>query len=116
MRLFGLFGAAMLLALANFCSADQEKGWQELNGVEIEKVLTGITLDYAFTWQDFRASGKTLYNAGADSWGNWRVEGNQYCSQWPPRDLWDCYWVLRAGDHIRFTGKHGDITDGCIRK
>ena len=37
MRLFGLFGAAMLLALANFTSADQEKDWQELNGAEIKK-------------------------------------------------------------------------------
>ena len=116
MRLFGLFGAAMLLAPANFTSADQEKDWQELNGAEIEKALTGITLDYAFAWQEFRARGKTLYNSGADNWGIWRVEGNQYCCQWPPRDLWDCYWVLRAGDHIRFTGRHGDITDGRIRK
>jgi len=52
----------MLLMLVNFISADQEKDWQELNGAKIEQALTGITLDYAFAWQDFRASGKRLYN------------------------------------------------------
>ena len=115
MRRFGIH-VGILVCFAIAALAQEKEDWRKLSGPEITDALIGLTLEYDNAWQDFRASGKTLYNAVADSWGNWRVESDQYCRQWPPRDLWDCYWVLRAGDHIRFTGKHGDITDGRIRK
>ncbi|WP_299739308.1 hypothetical protein [uncultured Roseobacter sp.] len=85
--------------------------WVPMSGEEIRAALTDRKLQYANAWQDFRVSGRTLYNAGADSWGYWRVEGDQYCSQWPPSDLWACYGMARSGDQLRFVGQGDDITD-----
>ena len=62
-----------------------------------------------------RASGRTLYNTGRDSWGYWQVRGDQYCSMWPPSDLWACYDMARRGDVLRFFGAAGDSTDGTLR-
>lgn len=105
MRLAAL-GLAFLLPLA--AGADT---WEPLTGDEVRTALEGRTLVYANAWQDFRASGRTLYNAGADSWGYWRVQGDQYCSQWPPSDLWACYGLERLGDRLRFVGAGDDITE-----
>ena len=49
---------------------------------------------------------------GRESWGEWRVDDNQYCSQWPPQGLWACYHMDRSGDKIRFIGTGDDITVG----
>ncbi|MEL6808761.1 MAG: hypothetical protein AAFO97_13370 [Pseudomonadota bacterium] len=94
--------------------------WVKMSGKEISEALTGRTLEYldkddptqrVDTLQDFRASGKTLYTfKGRESWGNWRVENDQYCSQWPPNDLWACYGMERDGATLRFVGERDDIT------
>lgn len=94
--------------------------WTPLTGAEIRKALTGRTLVYldkedptrrVDTIQDFRASGATLYTfKGRESWGYWRVENDQYCSQWPPNDLWACYAMERDGETLRFVGERDDIT------
>lgn len=90
--------------------------WTPLTGPEIEAALTDRRVQYDDAWQEFRASGRTLYNAGRDSWGYWAVRGDQYCSQWPPADGWACYEMARRGDWLRFIGSHGDVTDGQIVK
>ena len=105
--------AALLGAPA--CVLAEERDWTPLAGAEIGKALTGYVIDYPNAWQDFRASGRTLYNAGRDSWGYWAVRDDQYCSMWPPSDLWACYDMARKGDQLRFIGKAGDTTDGTIR-
>lgn len=101
-------GVAVVMTWPALALAD---GWVVLTGDEIAAALTDRTLAYEAAWQDFRASGRTLYNAGADSWGYWRVEGDKYCSQWPPSDLWACYGMARRGDRLRFIGPGDDITD-----
>ena len=103
--------ALVLLVLATPLAAED---WVALSGAEIETALTGKKLQYAGAWQDFRASGRTLYNAGRDSWGYWAIRDDQYCSQWPPQALWDCYDVAAKGDQIRFIGAHNDVTDGVF--
>ncbi len=95
--------------------------WQVLSGAQIDAALNGRALVYVDradpdrlvdTTQDFRASGRTLYTyKGRESWGYWRVQGDQYCSQWPPNDLWACYDMERQGVRIRFVGQGGDITE-----
>ncbi|WP_299149513.1 hypothetical protein [uncultured Tateyamaria sp.] len=105
MRRFALIA---LIALPFPAAAD----WTVLSGEEIRTALTGRTLEYKNARQDFRASGKTLYvTNGRDSWGNWRIEDDQYCSQWPPSDLWACYAMDRQGDVLRFVGERDDITE-----
>lgn len=66
--------------------------------------------------QDFYASGKTLYDSGQPSWGNWRGQGDQYCSEWPPQGGWDCYDLFLSADAkmVRFVGASGHITDGTF--
>jgi len=92
--------------------------WRALSGPDIAEALTGRILQYdSGAWQDFRASGRTLYNAGADSWGYWAVREDAYCSMWPPSDLWACYGVEASDDAIRFVGDApGDITTGRYTK
>lgn len=87
--------------------------FQTLDEAGVRAALEGRTLTYGSgAWQEFRASGKTLYNSGSPSWGNWRVQDGQYCSQWPPSDLWACYDMFSDGETVRFVGQAGDISDG----
>jgi hypothetical protein len=105
MRLFAL--------LCLFASPALAEDFVPLSGSEIDTALTGRELLYENgAQQDFRASGRTLYNAGRDSWGYWGVREDQYCSMWPPSDIWACYDMARSGNVIRFTGEAGDITVG----
>lgn len=97
-------------------------GYVSLSGAEIAAMLRDARIVYEETgqangqgaWQEFRASGRTLYNAGRDSWGYWQVRGDEYCSQWPPGELWNCYAVTRDGARIRFIGASGDVSEGRI--
>ena len=85
--------------------------WQAMTGAEIGAALEGRVLRYDNATQDFRASGKTLSATnGRDGRGNWRVEGDRFCSQWPPADLWACCDTDRQGDILRFVGQRDDIT------
>lgn len=88
---------------------------EPLTGEGIAEVLTGKVVTYeSGAWQDFRASGRTLYNAGRDSWGYWAVRAGQYCSKWPPSDLWACYDMEEADDVLRWIGAAGDVTEGRV--
>ena len=106
---------AMFIALLFAMPVAADEVWTPLSGAQIAEALTGKVLEYPGGWQDFRASGRTLYNTGRDSWGYWAVRGDQYCSMWPPSDLWACYGMARRGDVLRFIGAAGDITDGDLR-
>ncbi|MGC1496471.1 MAG: hypothetical protein WA790_11745 [Sulfitobacter sp.] len=105
-----------ILTILPLHGAADEANWMPMTGDDIRAALTGRVLNYGENWQDFRSSGRTLYNAGADSWGYWRVQDDQYCSQWPPSDLWACYNMDRSGDALRFVGEGGDITEGIYQK
>ena len=90
------------------------ENWQPMGELGIVEALTGKTLAYDNGWQEFRASGRTLYNAGADSWGTWTTRGDQYCSQWPPVATWSCYAVdvNTDGTAVRFRGQGDDVSVG----
>jgi hypothetical protein len=107
---------AIVAALAlwpGFAAADE--AWRALNGAEISAALTARVLQYGDgARQDFFADGRTLYGEG--SWGSWRVQGDEYCSVWPPSDRWTCYSVEVRGLEIRFSdggepvvGKYVDL-------
>ena len=85
---------------------------QKLNGAQIVAVLSDAVVvgaeEGATTEQIFQKSGLTLYTEnGAQSQGNWKVEGDQYCSVWPPSEYWACYDVLQDGDLVIFVPKSG---------
>ena len=101
---------ALVLAILMPLSAAADE-WTPMTGAEIKTALEGRKLQYANAWQDFRASGRTLYNAGRDDWGYWNVRGDQYCSMWPPSDLWACFDMEKSGEKLRFVGQNNDITE-----
>jgi hypothetical protein len=89
--------------------------WEKLAGPEIEAALDEKKVKYPTATQTFYKSGKTLYDAGRPSWGNWRIQGDQYCSQWPPSAGWECYDFERNGETgaaVRFISKTGHVTEG----
>lgn len=103
---------AMIIAPAMLWAED----WRALKGAEIAVALTDRDLIYANATQRFYASGRTLYDAGQESWGYWAVRGDQYCSQWPPSDGWDCYDMAQSGAVLRFIGPDGSTIDGTYSK
>ena len=89
--------------------------WVKLNAAEINAALSARVLQYEDkAIQDFFADGRTLYQTNDASWGRWRVDYNQYCSQWPPADGWACYDVYKSPDglQVRFRAQDGYQTDG----
>lgn len=83
---------------------------------QVLAALDDKALQYAAAKQIFYVSGRTLYDAGRPSWGNWRPQGGQYCSEWPPNASWDCYdlYVSVDGASVRFVGglESTDISEG----
>jgi hypothetical protein len=78
-----------IMALVVPASADEVA----MKGPDILKTLTGSFVEGSNWKQSFEAGGATVY-AGADgkqSTGRWDVRGDEYCSQWPPSDVWACY-------------------------
>lgn len=104
---------AVVFGVFALCGAEvAASDWHVLTGSEITEALTDRTLSYDAASQTFLASGRTLYNAGTDSWGYWQVRGDQYCSQWPPSGLWECFEMARSADTLRFVGSDGSFSDG----
>lgn len=89
--------------------------WTPLTGDQITAALTARVLVYdGGARQQFNADGSTPYESPEVSQGQWRVEGDQYCSQWPPSDRWSCYGVEAeaAGLDIRFIAGDGSVSTG----
>ena len=102
---------AVVALLASPATAED---WQALDSAGIRDVLTDRQVTYEGAWQRFYVSGRTLYNAGQDSWGTWDVRNDQYCSQWPPNSAWACYDVDISADgaEVRFRGFGDDVSIG----
>lgn len=85
--------------------------WKPLDGPAIRQALESRSLTYDDgTTQDFRPDGSTLY--GSDSWGTWRVDGNRYCSAWPPSDASACYDMAQDGLRLKFIAGDGSESIG----
>ncbi len=87
--------SAMTIALASFGVAANAQE-RPLTGEEIRAALAGKSVTgerRGKSWsQSFDESGATTYvSDGRPSPGRWRVDGDRYCSQWPPASRWDCY-------------------------
>lgn len=102
---------AALIFMPNSLAAEP---WEPMTGAQILEILADQTVYYKAAHQNFYTDGRTLYDAGSESWGTWLVRGNQYCSQWPPSDRWDCYDMASNGQIIRFVAEGGTITDGFL--
>lgn len=97
--------------------AGAEESWRPLDGAGIRAALEGRWLQYENAAQFFAVDGGTTYGPSTgqqNSAGRWRVEGDRYCSVWPPSDHWACYDMVLSGDGIRlrFIAGDGSATDG----
>ena len=91
------------MVLALLPGAVWAEDWQALAGPQITAALNARVLRYdSGAEQNFFADGRSLYEDGAARWGQWRVQGAQYCSVWPPSDRWACYDVAQLGLTLRF--------------
>jgi hypothetical protein len=82
--------AILLLASSHPAEAEERK----LAGSEIRALLPTIIVRGNGTSQSFSASGETTYSEhGRDNHGRWSVEGDLYCSVWPPNESKACYSI-----------------------
>ena len=104
------------LAALLLCSPASADEWNALTGDRIRTALSARVLGYPEgKTQNFLADGRTLSEGGGSShWGRWRVEGDRYCSVWPPSDRWSCYGIEAAagGQDLRFVSQGGFVTTG----
>ena len=89
--------------------------WQTLDAPAITLALTArVVADEGGATQRFNEDASTVYTTTHPNTGAWRVERNQYCSQWPPSDRWSCYDVALSADglDLRFTAGDGSVSVG----
>jgi hypothetical protein len=87
----------------------------KMNGLEITAFLSDVKLsardaEGRLSEQVFRKSGATFtvdLTTHQQSQGSWKVEGDQYCSVWPPSSYWTCYDVHRVNDGVDFVSSSG---------
>ena len=89
----------------------------KLGDAEIAALLPTIIASGDKTRQIFSAHGATTYtDRGRDTYGSWRADKGQYCSQWPPADAWACYDVLydKAGSKLIWVDGGGHRTVNLV--
>lgn len=109
-------GLVLLGALTGPLVAQQD-GWRSVgDAAALGAFLVANDLSYETgATQRFLPSGRTLYDFGESSWGFWRVEAGQYCSQWPPGDDWACFTVeIDGAGAVRFTDARGNVSVGRV--
>jgi hypothetical protein len=92
-----------------------------LSGVGIAALLTDATLYGTDNGQPseqvFQKSGVTFYSVpNGQSQGSWKIEGNKYCSAWPPNPSWVCYDVINDGAAVTFVSPSGKRTAMSLTK
>lgn len=106
-----LFGFCALMALGGAARADEHV----LAGSAILETLRGATVSGDGWSQSFPDGGATTYDRGGQvSNGRWDVRGDQYCSLWPPSDVWACYAMTidEAGRTVTWIAADGSRTTG----
>jgi hypothetical protein len=85
-----------------------------LDAANLRKLLNNTTLTATVSGraveQVFQGSGSTFtidVATKALSQGFWRLEGNKYCSQWPPSEYWSCFDVFGGEHGVVFVSSNG---------
>ncbi|MFZ1660620.1 MAG: hypothetical protein WAT77_01580 [Paracoccaceae bacterium] len=96
-------------------AAFAEEGWRKLGADELNKALAARTVAYENgASQTFDIVGTTDYDSGTFSAGKWKIDGDRYCSVWPPSEKWACYDVEVSSDGLglKFIADDGSATIG----
>lgn len=100
--------AVLALALVTSPSRAEETSQ---TGPQIQTLLPTIIAvgTVKETRQKFWDDGYTEYqDRGHYSFGRWWVDGDKYCSKWPPSEAVSCYGVVREGDKLIWVPRAGD--------
>ena len=88
---FRIFFSFILLISSTIISIADER---KLTGKEVSDLLPKIIANGQNYSQTFTKNGLTTYvYDGRPSEGRWMVQGDQYCSTWPPNNIVECYDV-----------------------
>ena len=99
-----VFGLALAFGSASGLAEEKKLSGDDILTALSDQVLAGKE----GVSQIFQKSGVTYYSEnGSQSQGLWKVQGDKYCSQWPPSQAWPCYDVLRDGLKIVFVSGSG---------
>jgi hypothetical protein len=86
----------------------------KLDGTALRDLFNDITLtskeNGRVIEQVFQSGGVTFtvdIHTNVQSQGFWRLEGDKYCSQWPPSEHWSCYDVLENDQGVVFVSSNG---------
>lgn len=106
---------AMMILLASPAVAED---WVlVLDDAGVTAALAGRTLIYdAYTQQTFGPDGDTTYITERASDGRWAARAGQYCSVWPPSDIWACYDLHLSGERVKFIGSDRSESIGTYAK
>ena len=105
----------LLISLLMICTAHAAD--TKLSGADMQIILSDKTLYGKDAEQIFQKSGATFYSSGGgQSQGNWKIDGDKYCSQWPPNQAWACYDMTQDGNKIAFISKDGQRTEMSVTK
>ncbi len=105
----------LLASILVICTAQAAE--TKLSGAEMQTILNDKILYGNDAEQIFQKSGVTFYSTGGNqSQGNWKIEDEKYCSQWPPNLAWSCYDITQDGNKITFISKDGNRTEMSITK
>ncbi len=104
--------ALILLSLPGSAAAQD---WVLQDDAGIMAALGGKTVRYdAYTVQHFGRGGDTQFVTERAADGRWAARGDQYCSVWPPSDVWACYDFYVAGQDVQFIGSDRSVSQGTI--
>lgn len=108
----------IIIALVLVPSVVLADGWKPLSDdAAIQEALADRTVRYdALTFQIFGANGDTQYITERASSGRWAARGGQYCSVWPPSDIWTCYDFEVNGNAVRFIGSDNTVSVGTYEE
>jgi hypothetical protein len=105
------FAAILILSILTTTANAFEK---KLDGKTLKDLLSDISLTSVENGrvieQVFQKGGATFtvdIESQAQSRGFWRIEGDKYCSQWPPSEHWSCYDVFGTDDGVVFVSSNG---------
>jgi hypothetical protein len=93
------------LAIADLAALNNSQITEFLTGRKVEGVQNGKTW-----YQSFPPGGYTEFSEKQGfqpTVGLWRALNDQYCSQWPPSETWDCYIFKTDGENLVFIPAKG---------
>jgi hypothetical protein len=102
-----LLAFALLVGMAK--AAEMKISGPEIEKLLIEKSYLQIKPQTQYTIEQiFLKGGITHFIVDGDAQtGMWKVEGDKYCSAWPPSKNWDCYDILLDGSKVIFLSAQG---------